>query len=467
MRPQWLVGVIIGSFLVYIAMFGLAGFGLTWASTALPTTEDFNDLGTWSVYVRNGGLDPVISPAGQVLLQAGTPPVGSALGYDDRSSISNNIPGTAIIGHASSTASFLVQLTSLGLTTGVNLGQLNLQWYGYGWWWYAQIQSNGLVIYPSGTGQAQFSFAVDTAWHTWTFIQTAGTGVSVDIYYDTVKLGTFTSVAVGGLTPNLSIDVWHAMQVHVDRITIVDGAVPPTGGGGPPQTGSLDVYCTANNQPLPSVTVYASGSSTGSGVTGGNGHTTISGLTTGTYDVYATYSGRTIHASPQPSVTNGGTTPATLDFTVASGGKCVLTVTAADEYGNTIGASVSVQSGSITVRTGTTPVTWNDLDPGTYSIYVTYQSYSPSPSNPQVKTLSTTNPTTVTATFTLGGGGGGSDPFTGFLNWLNTMLSTPMVKELMMASGGLLALVSVIMMFIPTGGSRAQAPPPTYYPPRY
>ena len=459
MRLNWLLGVIIGFLILYVGIFGLAGFGLSWTSlTSLPTTENFDDLGGWALTTdasSTGALPATINPAGQVQLQAGVPPSGTTVPFDnDRSAIttSTNIPVSLVQGHAGWTMSMLMKIDAGGLTASPNFGNLMVQWYMQGYWWNVQIEGTGMMLYTMPTGHGTVTFALDSGWHTWTFSQTAvGTsGCTIDAFYDTAKLVTFSSVTAG-VYPKLSLDCFHGMLCHIDKITVVDGAQNP----GQPTTGSLTVTTTKDGSPLSGVAISISGPASQSGTSDASGTYTFSSLAPGSYSVSGSYGSVSNKAgNPSPvSVTAGGTAASAIDFSVTNPNTGTIAVTAKDVYGNAVAIDVSITGPtSKTQNTGTGGATsFINLPYGAYHISGSY--------NGETKTgdvtITSSSPTaSIALSFTTQYVPNQWDKILAQIRVVIAQMQTPL--EIL---GGLITAISSIMLILPAKNRPAPLPP--------
>ena len=460
MRLTWVVGVIVGVLILYLGIFGLAGVGLSWTSTTLPTTENFDDLGGWALTTdasSTGAQPATISPAGQVQLQAGVPPSGTTVPFDnDRCAISSSttFPVSLVQGHAGWTMSMLMKIDAGGLTASPNFGNLMVQWYMKGYWWNVQIEGTGKMLYGTATGPGTVTFALDSNWHTWTFSQTAvGTsGCSIDAYYDTAKLVTFSSLTAA-VDQKLSLDCFHGMLCHIDKITIVDGNSNP----GQPTTGSLTVTTTKDGSPLSGVAIAISGPASQTATSDASGTYTFSSLAPGSYSVSGSYGSVSNKAgNPSPvSVTAGGTAASSIDFTVTTPGTGTITITAKDLYGNGVPIDVTITGPTTkTQNTGTTGITsFVNLPYGAYHVSGTYNSETKSTD----LTITSSAPTaSYTLQFTSQYVPTQWDAILKTIRAFIAQMQTPL--EIL---GGLITAISSIMLILP---AKTPSPP---NPPRY
>jgi hypothetical protein len=251
MRPQYIVGIIIGLLLVYLGFMGAEGIGLSWSNASgLPSIEPFNDLGGWAVNYNGGGLEPIINPAGQLELHAGAPPPGgSAGGTDDRSAIrSTSAPGVAMSAATTLTITFRVMVDSWG-----SGGRLNLQLYTTSWYQIFDVYQSRIAQKGVSLG----SYAGDNQWHNYSFSVTPNS--KTDVFFDSTKVGTSMvfDPGVAAYYAGISIDAWDSMLCHVDTADVEPylfggGVTPPPGG-----YAAVTITVTGQGTTIPAAGTYS------------------------------------------------------------------------------------------------------------------------------------------------------------------------------------------------------------------
>lgn len=427
MRPSWIVGVVIGILILYLGMFGLAGFGMSTLSLAgAPYRADFNDTSGWYVvsgttFTVSGGIGTVSIPAsmsGGMQTTAGT--------FLD--------PGTQY------TITFRMNLQTC---SGVGCAAVTV--YGTGYWIPWSINGSYISEYEGANPRLNCHLPNDITgqWHNWTMLVTASTG-SMDIYMDSTKMlptsGAWNTVTVAGLAPKVCVDLYAGSTggtaVLVDFIYGDDGLHPP--GSSTPVSGNgwILAHCTSSSSPLSGVSVSASGPSTGSATSGSDGLATITGLAAGTYSVAATYGGVTKSNTGVVVTANAGA-DTYLDFTPNAIGTGSITVSAQDVNGKSITVTVTL-TGPTTVSHDT-PYTFTSLPYGSYSVAGTWKGETQTQS---ATISSTTTSTSVTLHYTQADTG--TTDILALLRAYITKYQTPI-----MAFGGILTLLSAIMFVLP------------------
>lgn len=221
MRLQYIVGIIIGVLLIYLGFMGSAGLGLTlsWSSPTLPTREDFNDLGGWLTY-QDGWA---INPAGQLQLQA------PETGINPRVSVT-------------STGALLGTTTDYTLTIYMKVdawsssGSIIFQLYSTTLFTTVEVLKTGLKSYTATTVTP---YTNNNEWHKYTVVCTGKT--TWEVYVDTQKVLSFAQSFSGSFQQRLSLDAFNGILVHIDWITVEEGAHPPGGTPPPPSTVALTI----------------------------------------------------------------------------------------------------------------------------------------------------------------------------------------------------------------------------------
>lgn len=434
MRPNYLAGIIIGGLLLYVGIFGSAGFAGLLSLTGDTMKEDFDNLNLWNQHTGTGIIE--ISPAGQLheLSTALKPPGPDYTGSACR--------GTSFyMSNAQFTVEWKMILDKTGDST---LGSSMVQIYFGSYWFIVSMHGSTLIV----NGIAKTAPLSTASWQVYTACFDTGT-MKYEFWQGTNSLFQGT-INTGGTQQAIWIDTHSLAEVHVDYFYVDKGwKVPSTTVG---DAGNIDVYCVSDNNPVPSLTVSISGTEAKTATTSSTGHAVFSGVKLGQYTVTASYNGKSPTATV--TVTKDQTVSTTLDFSTTPVNKASLTVTASDKNGNSIGAAVEVKLGTV-VKTGITPYTWNDLEPGTYTVKVSYNGKDQT----FTKTISTSSPGTVTASFdeTV------IDPWAQIRAFIIQTLDNSSFRTLCMVVGGLTALVSVLMFVWPEKRGSAPSPPPRPY----
>lgn len=227
MKPKWIVGIIIGSLLIYLGIFGGAGIGFALSGSYFKETCD--SFAGWAVAPTTWGAVTELNPAGQYHMKAGAYNSGS----DTRSYVLKNNWGTPA-------DQFSVEIRIKVDTWGSDAthgGFFMLEISSATWFMQSVVNASFVtVLHGNGGsiphGYTSVSHNSGTDWHTWTWLIDHA-GNTVTIYYDSTKLGDFQTADVPGATgSHLTFDVFWANDQHLDWIFVDQGLIPPGSGGG-------------------------------------------------------------------------------------------------------------------------------------------------------------------------------------------------------------------------------------------
>jgi hypothetical protein len=226
----------------------------------------------------------------------------------------------------------------------------------------------------------------------------------------------------------------------------IDGSTPPPG-----ETGAIAAHCILNGNPLQGVSVSVSGPSSGTGTTNSAGVATISNLQAGTYTVQGYYSGNGItRTNTGVIVVSGHTADTYFDFTPGGTSTGSVYVAAQDSNGQGLSTTVSLSGGPSSPASQTTPCTFGQLAFGSYTVIGTYSGETKT----QSVTISASSPTSsVTLHFSATG-----PP--DILAEIRAFFNNPTVKNLFLWSGIGTATISGILVILPE--KRRSSPYPYY-----
>jgi hypothetical protein len=201
--------------------------------------EDFNNLNGWLVY--QGGQS--INPAGQLQLQA------PSTGADPRSALTSE---GALLG----TTNDYTLTIYMKVDDWSSSGHMSFQLYSSHLFTAFDVLKSGIQAYKGSV----VPYTNNNDWHTYTIVCKSGS--TWDIYVETQKLNTWSASASGSFSQRLSLDAYSGILLHIDWITVIGEAKPPTGGGGT-TTASLNVdaawYDGSTKMALSDVTGFSVG----------------------------------------------------------------------------------------------------------------------------------------------------------------------------------------------------------------
>jgi hypothetical protein len=422
LKPKYFVGVAVGIVLIYMSLYGTAGFGFNWTGgSGLPVHEDFNNLGGWALFHPESPV-PTINPAGELqCVSGGVAGVGVT---EDRCGVYANIAGTSV----SYTVTWKVKVDSWGGAPIPSSGP-SICVDGWQMWVGPAILQNRHS--PSCPTPFVFTWTNSIPapalgiYYTYTFCVNVP-AQTIAIYRDQ----TLISASAGFGDPygvgQIHLYANQGAAIHVDYVYVDAGLNPP---------GTSTQYTLTVSQPTggsisPGTQSYNAGSSAVETAQANNGYT---------FSYWLLDNANSGNTNPKTIVMNA---PHTLSAVFTSnGGGLQLTIASSDtnlgttspapgNYPEATGAQVSVQAIPI-------------AGIGTFDHWM-LDSNNVGSANPYLVTMGSTS-RTIVAVFTGGGGSGGWDPLGGLRNFLNNAS----VRELELAVGGILTVACSIVAIVP------------------
>jgi len=430
------VGIVVGSMLLYMSIMGASGFGLALVGTNFK--EDFNaypgGIYGWSTGSGSGWVwgTPVISPAGQLEMNA---LVGGRC-----STVSTSLlPSWP----SQFTVEFRLKVDQFGGGTR-NFQMIGL--YAGTYWVPLCIFSDHITV--DGAGTVSFSTVTDNAWHVWTLVCSAS---SFDVYRDTTKLATAQNT-LGSAEEKVSLDtfggtVLTGTLVHFDYFYVDAGLYPPGGEttysllvnaqcGGAPLSGPL---CTVGDSTPFSVPHTWSLASSAASATIASSY--VSGTTTYTFSQWD--NGGT--SNTRSGTLSAGSNTWTATYTTNTPGLYSVTVLTKDSSGVEF-SNCQVTFNGVTKSSGSAVFI---VAAGTYSVSVQtpYNSMAFSHwengGTANLRSVYVGSTVTLTATFT-GSGPGPWDP----LAWLRNLLNNFTVRSYELYAGSAAVVLSSLLMAV-------------------
>jgi len=286
LRPQWIVGIILGVLLLYIGMFGASGIGLGYLPLQLAAgerffTEDFNDNAGWTF------LSDVRAPTysnGICTLKA---PKGT---YNQPTSRCG-MQGPDIAGFPLQyTVEIKMQFQSWG--TGSTYQETGLFVLGI----YVGPYCFLIVWSPDKVSmnlESPASYVKDANFHVWKITYDASTD-TMKIYRDIAQVGSSWKNIAGNVSP-IRFDVDALAGSQADLIVNLDYLYASEGIGGTPppnEYGSIRAVCTKDGSAFSGVSLTVEGhSELGTKTSGSTGYATFTNVPVGDYQVKAVASG--------------------------------------------------------------------------------------------------------------------------------------------------------------------------------
>lgn len=394
-----------------MALYGAAGIGLDFTGyQTLPVKDDFTTLGTssgvgWTVGAGSTSLVAVLDssyagavPAGSTVdLQAG--PGSGWSSADDTYMINYGVAQTALAASNVTTYTITWRIAANWTAGQPGVADLSVVPQNALRW---EFQVNSTYVSNGGSSASPWSYAVaeDQNWHVYVFCVTKGasasTPESIDVYRDTVKLGTFQGGGSTGWTSQLEVDSFAgSLLLHMDYFYVDAGLNPPNQ---PPQTGSVTVNVQyvygASTNPLSGISVTFNGVAKTADI---NGQASWTNVAVGSYTlsvstpyvsgsntyVFSSWSDGGAVSHTVTLTSNGLSLTASFSVQAPTTGSLAVNATYG---GNLIAVNVYTVSPSPQSETGTTttdpnnPLIWTGLTPGTYTVTGTYSGNSPSAS---------------------------------------------------------------------------------------
>jgi len=422
MRPIYVIGIVLSISLIYLSIFGLAGFGFPLQLTGTIYRQDFNSMDGWAVHYGTAK----INPAGQLEMNS---PAGTGTA---RRCALNTLAGSLQL-----PATYTVEFKMI-IDRMPSDGVQEVGIYDDTYWIPFDIYTDHVK-----TGTKSFSVNVGNQWHVWMLVcdHTAATN-KFDVYMDKQKLTSMDYIPSPDLQGQgkLSLDGFGGAEIdtltHFDYIYIDSGLLSPSGG-------RILAHCSQSGNPVQGASVQVPGS--GSATSGTDGIAIISSVPAGTYTVTATYSGVT-RTNPGVIVIAGQDTDIFFDFSSNPSG--TIMVNAKDVNGKTITVTVSLTGP--TAGSHDTPWTFSSLAYGSYTVSGTWKGETKTGS----ATLTSSSPSaSITLQYSQADTGG---EFPNILLLVNNLIIK--YSQPIMILGALGTLISSIMFVLPAKKVYAPAP---------
>ncbi len=405
MRPKYIIGVVIGIFLIYLSLYGTAGLGFSFSLTGNLYKTDFNNSTGWASYsgavFQNGELY-----CGPTAVEKGANTATSGISFAGLE-----------------TSDWTIEI-KVKKDDSVSIFVLKF-WLGS---YYTSVAVTS--TYMGGNDGTVWYVNTDNNWHTYTvqFKMSSGSPHMLTLFQDTTQVGTFkdTYLQTPG-SEQLTLDAYGSSTVHFDYVYMDSGLISPTPGG---NTYTLTISANTGGSTNPSVGdhSYSAGTTASVQATANSGYTFS----------YWMFDGANVgNANPYIVTMNAAHTLQAV-FT-PSGGSIQLTISVNDAskgYTSPSGSPTESQNAQVPVtaypNSGCTLDHWM-LDGNNVGTQ-----------NPYTVNMGTSSHTLV-AVFA----GGGGVVFPDIFKLIRDFLNNPTLRQLELAIGAIMTAVCSIVFVIP------------------